>query len=140
MELPNDIIVSIINRADLSIDGRLEFKRTFGSDIKWGKVAVDEELRRKMDAIFDRRAKNFVKYGLLLKDNSFRWSTTIDQTAPIKIDKNTFLEISVTDFGGSDIEMCAKTTRLTENPVWSMRISTVNCDMHTGVLTPEDAR
>jgi hypothetical protein len=141
MELPNDIIVAILNTAELSIDGRLAMKRYFGASIKWGRVTVDDALRRKLDGICERRTANFAKYARMLNDNSFRWCTTIDQTvSPIKVDRNTFLEISVTDFGGNDIEICVKTTRLTDSPVWSMRISAINCDIHTGVVTPEDAR
>lgn len=133
MALPNEIIAVIINQADLSIDTRVELRKDFGADMKWRRVHVDADFREKMRVICERRTNNFAKYTRLLKDNSFRWSTTLDMTPPLKIDNNTYVEISVSDFGGDGINMCVKTTCITDTPVWAIRIASTNCDINTGV-------
>lgn len=132
MELPKDIIAVIINHAELSIDTRMEFRKDFGADIKPRPVYVDADFREKMRVICERRTMNFAKYTRLLKDNSFRWSTTLDITPPLKVNNNTYVEISVSDFGTEGIEMCVKTTHISDTPHWAIRIASVNCDIHTG--------
>lgn len=132
MALPNEIIAIILNNADLSIDDRLEFRKQFGTDIKWNRVEVNPGFAEKMRVICERRTRNFAKYTRLLKDDSFRWSTTLDITPPLKVDNNTYVEISVSDFGGQGIEMCVKTTRINDFPAWAIRIMTTCCDMNTG--------
>lgn len=127
-ELPNELIAMILNTAELSIDTRLAFKNYIAPCA----VTVPEGLADKLAVMHKRRTERYIRYKELMEENSFRWSTSLELTAPIKIDNNTFIEISVSDFGGDGIEMSLKTTRLCNSRNWSLSISTVTCDLHTG--------
>lgn len=137
MELPNDIIIDIINKAGVSIDSRLELKRNFGDAICWRPVEVDVTLREKLDAVCARRTRHYEKYKVMKTQNSFRWSTTLDLTPPLKVCDDAYIEISVTDFGDA-IEMCMKKTCIVDVPVFSVCMSAINCDVHTGQAVEND--
>lgn len=98
-QLPDDVIGTILRRAELSIDTRLVLK----DYIAPARVKVPESLAEKLGAIHVRRTQNYREY-VDQKRTPGVWCVGLDYSGIIRISDRKYMEIYVSDIEDGPID------------------------------------